>query len=64
MAAFFYTDEGLLTSSRLDRLQAELGVLEGLFNMVDLHNNIYKTAGMLCHPCYIVDGHPETVYTR
>ena len=42
LAALFYPDDGLLTSTRLDRLQAALDILMGLFENVGLHKNSKK----------------------
>ena len=64
MVAFFYSNNDLLTSPMLDRLQVALCVFTGLFDRVGLQTNVKKTVGMVCQLCYIVDGHSEVTYTR
>ena len=40
LAAYFYTDNGLVASTQMDRLQQEFSVFAGLFNQVGLRANM------------------------
>ena len=64
LAAFFYTDDGLLASPRLARLQATLGVLIGVIEKFGLQTKINKTSGMVCQPYHMTDEHSEAAYAR
>ena len=47
LAMFFYADDGILDSLRLARLQADLGLLAGIFEKLSLHTNANNTVGMV-----------------
>ena len=46
-----YTDNGLLSLPRAARLQEALYVLKGLFDRVELRENVKNMARMVCQPC-------------
>ena len=46
----FYTDDRLLASPTLARLQASLDVMMGLFNHVGIQKQFVKILGMTCLP--------------
>ena len=52
LLVYLYTDNGLVASTQLERLQREFDVLTGLFNRVGLSTNTRKTVRMLCQPCH------------
>ena len=64
MAAFFYTDGGIIAPPRPSWIQVVMDVLTVLFDRVGLQTNLDKTVGMMCQPCYIVGRKSETSYTR
>ena len=45
---YFYTDDGLVASTQLERMQRAFGVLAGLFNRVGLRMNMWKMVSMDC----------------
>ena len=47
LVALFYADNGILYSPQLDRLQADLDVLAGIFHQVCMHNNVTKMVGIV-----------------
>ena len=47
LAALFYADNGILSSPRLDRLQADLDLVAGLFHQVGMHDNVNKMVGIV-----------------
>ena len=51
-AAFFYAYNGLVVSTDPGWIQSLFGMLTGLFNQVGLRNNVRKTVGMVCQPCW------------
>ena len=52
MAAYFYSDDGLVASPQLERLQSSFDVLTGLFDRVGLWKNARNTVSMACYPCH------------
>ena len=50
IAAHFYAENGLITSTKPERLQRALNVLTYLFDRVSLRKNIHKTVRMACQP--------------
>ena len=48
LAAYYYTDNGLMASTQPKILQREFDVLTGLFDGVGLQTNTAKTVGMVC----------------
>ena len=47
LAMFFYSDDGILSSPQLARLQADMGLLAGIFEKLSLHTNANNTVGMV-----------------
>ena len=50
LVELFYTNNGLIASPSLARIQAALDVLTGLFNRLGLQTNVNKMVGMVCQP--------------
>ena len=50
-AAFFYADNGLVSSTDLGWLQYVFYTLTVLFEQVGLRTNVRNTMGMVCKPC-------------
>ena len=50
MAKVFYAENGLLASTRMERLQREFIVLTNLLDHMDLRTNVGKTVSMVCQP--------------
>ena len=48
--ALFYSEDGMVASSDPRWLQGEFSTLVGLFDRVDMRNNVGKTVGMVCRP--------------
>ena len=48
---FFYADDGIVVSPRLEILQMAFNVLTDLFCWVSLHTNVRKTVSMAFRPC-------------
>ena len=48
---FFYADDGIVVSPRLEILQMAFNVLTDLFCWVSLHTNVRKTVSMDFRPC-------------
>ena len=53
-ATFFYTDKGIIASTKPEWLQEVFDTLDGLFNRVDLWSNFRKRACMLYCSCCAV----------
>ena len=64
LAVFFYANYGILASPRTALLQADLGILMGLFDRVVLQKNINKTVGMVCQKFQMARGHLKVAYQR
>ena len=62
LSDFFYADDGLLDLTKPAWIQAELDVLQCFYRWA-LKNNLYKSAGVIFHPCYIFSRHSEAAYT-
>ena len=62
LSEFFYTDDGLLDSTKPAWIQAELDVLKCFYRLI-LQNNVYISAGVVCHPCYIFSRNSDAAYT-
>ena len=56
----FYADDVLLALTQSDCLQWEFDIQTGIFERVDLKNNLHKTVGIVLQPCHIVGGHSDT----
>ena len=63
-AAFFYTDDEVVSSKDLGWLQSEFDLLKGLFDRMGLRTNICKTAGMVFQPCRADRVRADKAYTR
>ena len=50
-AEFFYADDRMVASTELVWLQTTFDTLTGLFYWVVSNKNVWKTVGMVCHPC-------------
>ena len=48
--SIFYTDDSIVASSDPRWIQGAFRTPVGLFNRVDLNNNVRKTAGIFCCP--------------
>ena len=48
LAGYFYANDGLVASTRPERLQRVFDVLSSLFDPVVIRKNMPKTVGMLC----------------
>ena len=64
MAVLFYTENGIISSTRTARIQEEIDVLKGMFDRVGIQTNFNTTVSMVCHPCYMDGRHSEVAYTR
>ena len=64
LAAYFYADEGLLASTKLERLQRAFDVLTGLFERFGLRTNTAKTIGIVCQPFHAPWRMLEAAYAR
>ena len=49
LTAYLYADNGLIVSTRPERLQREFDVLTGIFDWVGLRTNTRKIVSMVCH---------------
>ena len=56
LAAYFYANDGLVTSTQPERLQRAFDVLTSIFNQVGLRKNTEKTVDMLFQPCHATGG--------
>ena len=61
--AIFYADGGMVASTDLGWLQTVFDILTGLFARVGLKTNVYKTVGVVCHPCRVVRVRSDESYT-
>ena len=53
LVAYFYSDDGLVTSTQPERLKQAFGILTGLFGQVRFRTNTWKTASMAFQPCHM-----------
>ena len=53
LVSYFYTNNGIVKSTQLERLQREFDVLSYLFDRVGLHKNTRKTVMMECQPYHM-----------
>ena len=60
--AFFYTDDGMVTSLYPQCLQGASSTLVGLFGRVGLRNNVSNTVEMFCRTCHAAGTQSEAVY--
>ena len=60
-AAFFYVDDGLVTSTDPVWMQGLFNTLTGLFDIVGLWTNIWKTVGMIYCPLREAGTQSDTV---
>ena len=52
LVAYFYTNNGLVTSTQLERLQRVFDVLARIFERFDLQTNASKMVSMACQTCH------------
>ena len=52
LEVYFYSDDVLVASTQLERLQVAFDVLTDLFERVGLRKNTNKMACMACQPCH------------
>ena len=50
IGVFFYADDGLVASTRPERMQRAFNFLADLFDQVILHINVRKNMSMACRP--------------
>ena len=62
MTAYFYDDDGLITSTRAERIQREFHVLKELFDGVGLHTNVGKMVSIAFQTCRSTEGHSTEAY--
>ena len=62
LAAYFYTDGGLIASTRETHLQRDFDTLADLFDRVGLQNNVTKMVSMACQPCCTLGGRLVEAY--
>ena len=60
----FYADGGMVASTGLGWLQTVFDILTGLFARVGLKTNVYKTVGVVCHPCLAARVRADKAYSR
>ena len=53
LAAYFYSKNGLVTSTQPERLKRELEVLTGIFDRASLRKNTRKMVSMACQPYHM-----------
>ena len=53
LVSYFYTDNGIVTSTQPKRLQREFNDLTDLFYQVIIHTSTCKTVIIACHPCHM-----------
>ena len=63
-AAFFYSDNGVVSSTDPGWLQLVFDFLTGLFDRVGLRTNVCKTMGIVCRPFQAAGVQAEESYTR
>ena len=64
MVTFFYMDDSLLASTRVDHLQQVFNVSTDLFDQVGLEMNIGKMIIIVSQPCQLVGGHLAEAYKK
>ena len=62
MVSYFYTDDGIITLPRPERLRSSLEVLAYLFNWVGIFTNVQNTVSIMCRPCHAPGGLSEAAY--
>ena len=62
VAVYFYANNGLLASMRVEKRQRAFNVLMNLFDQVGLHTNLGKVVIMTCQPCCTIGGHYTEEY--
>ena len=60
----FYSDDGMVVFSDPVWLQGAFNALVGLFDRVGLKTNVWKTVGMVCHPCQAAGNLTMVAYWR
>ena len=64
LAAYFYSDNGIITLNQPERLQRVVDILSGLFERVGLRKNTPKTVSMACQTCHVNGRMLVEAYTR
>ena len=64
LAAYFCTNDGLITPTREGHLQQDFGAFTDLFDHVGLRANIHKMASMVYQLCLSPGGMSVEAYTR
>ena len=62
MAAYLYTENGLLLSTRATWIQWEFDVQTKIFDWVGIPTNMFKTVIMVYQPCCTIGGHSAEAY--
>ena len=62
--ALFYTDDGLVTSTKLDQLQGKLGTIIVLFYRIGIWTNNGNISGIFCRPYRAVGAHSEEAFEQ
>ena len=64
VAAYLYTDNGIIASPCPESLQMSFDVLTDLFNQVVLCTNMRKMVSVVCWPCHTPGGLLEAAYEQ
>ena len=51
LETYFYAEDGILASTRANRIQREVYVLTKLFELVGMRTNVEKTVSTACQTC-------------
>ena len=62
--SFFYTGDGILSSTDPGLLHITFDMLTGMFDQVDFKTNVHKIVGMVCHPCRLIRVRTDKAYTQ
>ena len=62
MAKDFYSDNGLLVSTRVTWLHQAFDVLTEMFDWVRMLTNVIKMVIMTCQPCFTIGGNSLEAY--
>ena len=60
----FCADNGMVALLDPVWLQGAFNALVGMFDRVGLHTNVWKTVGMVCHPCKAAGNLTTEAYGR
>ena len=62
--SFFYSDDSIIASTRMEWLHGAFDIFIGLFNHFRLWKNTGKTVGMVCLTCRVFGKHSDLAYGR